>query len=183
MKIDTALLKQERSKRAWSQDHLAQVAGIGLRTIQRIESSGLASNESIASIATALGTTVAAFVPKEHEGAGNFALVRTLGLALPDVKDASTRLGVALKFRGRLLACTAIDTSAEPDSLMLSIGRKRRDALLAQNPQTFYLTKHYAPYPAILVRLARIKRADLKRLLNESLDFLRAEGAGAKKRS
>ncbi|MGV3590707.1 MAG: hypothetical protein ACO1PZ_03390 [Gammaproteobacteria bacterium] len=154
-----------------------------MRTIQRIESSGLASNESIASIATALGMTVAAFVPKDHEDVGNFALVRSLGLALPDVKDASTRLGVALKFKGRLLACMAIDRSAEPESLMVSIGRKRRDTLLLQDPKTFYLTNHYAPYPAILVRLARIKRADLKRLLVESLDFLRTEEAGAKKRS
>lgn len=180
MKIDTTLLKQERSKRAWSQDHLAQVAGIGLRTLQRIESSGAASNESIASIAAALGMSVAAFMTEEREDAGAFALVRALGLALPDVNDASGRLGVALKYKGKLLACTAIDKSAEPDSLMVSIGKRRRDALLAQQPAIFYLTHHYAPYPAVLVRLARIKRAALKELLGESLEFLRAEVRGPK---
>ena len=62
MQINANLLKQERIKRAWSQEHLAQVTGLGLRTIQRIESSGMASNESIASIATVLEMTVADFV-------------------------------------------------------------------------------------------------------------------------
>src|SRR5690606_13474968 len=62
MQVNASLLKQERNKRAWSQEHLAQVTGLGLRTIQRIESSGMASNESIASIATVFEMTVAEFI-------------------------------------------------------------------------------------------------------------------------
>lgn len=62
MQVNASLLKQERNKRAWSQEHLAQVTDLGLRTIQRIESSGMASNESIASIATAFEMTVADFM-------------------------------------------------------------------------------------------------------------------------
>lgn len=177
MQIDANLLKQERSKRAWSQEHLAQVAGLGLRTVQRIESSGMASNESIASIATVLEMTVADFVKGGDGHADGFELVRTLGTALPGVKDASGRLGVALKFKGRLLACTAIDKSAESNSLMVSIGVKRRDALLAQHSSVYYLTTHYAPYPAILVRLSRIERTALKDLLTESWEFMRGEAA------
>jgi DNA-binding XRE family transcriptional regulator len=173
MQIDTNLLKLERNKRAWSQEHLAQVAGLGLRTIQRIESSGMASNESIASIATVLEMTVADFVGAGPKRAGAFETVRTIGTSLPDVKDATSRFGVALKFKGRLLACEAIDKSAEPGSLMVSIGLKRRKALLAQNADAFYLTDHYAPYPAILVRLSRIKRAALEGLLTESWEFMR----------
>jgi DNA-binding XRE family transcriptional regulator len=177
MKINANLLKQERNKRAWSQEHLAQVTGLGLRTIQRIESSGMASNESIASIATVLEMTVADFVGEGPNHAGDFEIVRTIGTTLPDVKDASTRLGVALKFKGRLLACVAIDNSAEPNSLMVSIGHKRRDALLAQKPDVYYLTGHYAPYPAILVRLSLIKKDALKNLLTESWEFMREEAA------
>ncbi|MFK8031328.1 MAG: helix-turn-helix domain-containing protein [Gammaproteobacteria bacterium] len=41
-------------KRAWSQEHLAQVSGLGLRTIQRIENRNSASFESIKSIASSL---------------------------------------------------------------------------------------------------------------------------------
>lgn len=62
MQVNASRLKQERNKRAWSQEHLAEVTGLGLRTIQRIESSGMASNESIASIATVFEMTVAQFI-------------------------------------------------------------------------------------------------------------------------
>ena len=71
MQVNASLLKQERNKRAWSQEHLAQVAGLGLRTVQRIESSGMASNESIASIATVFEMTVADFIAKTAVGPQN----------------------------------------------------------------------------------------------------------------
>lgn len=105
----------------------------------------------------------------------DFEAVRSIGGALPDVKDASGPRGTALKLKGKLLACEAIHKSAEPNSLMVRIGQKRREALLAQNAETFYLTDHYAPYPAILVRLSRIRRTPLKELLTESWEFVRQE--------
>jgi hypothetical protein len=105
----------------------------------------------------------------------DFEVVRTLGAALPDVKDASGKRGTALKIKGRLMACEAIHKSAEPNSLMVRISLRRREALLAENAETYYLTDHYAPYPAILVRLSRIKRASLKKLLIESREFVRQE--------
>ena len=50
MNLDKAKLKQLRESKAWSQSHLAKVSGISLRTIQRIEKSGIASPESVKSI-------------------------------------------------------------------------------------------------------------------------------------
>lgn len=105
----------------------------------------------------------------------DFEVVRSIGAALPDVKDASGARGIALKIRGKLMACSAIHKSAEPDSLMVRISVNRRDALLAQNGEAFYLTAHYEPYPAILVRLSRIKKAPLKELLTESWEFVREQ--------
>lgn len=105
----------------------------------------------------------------------DFEVVRAIGAALPDVKDTSGRRGTALKIKGRLLACEAIHKSAEPNSLMVRISLERREALLAQNAETYYLTDHYEPYPAILVRLSRIKRAPLKELLTESREFVQKE--------
>ena len=75
---------------------------------------------------------------------------------------------------GRLLACEAIHKSAEPNTLMVRIGLQRRVELLAQSGEVHYPTDHYAPYPAVLVRLSRIKRAALKELLTESWEFVRA---------
>ncbi len=54
VKVDSQLIKTEREKRAWSQEHLARVAGLGHRTIQRIESTGMASFESVMALAAAL---------------------------------------------------------------------------------------------------------------------------------
>lgn len=52
MKINIKKLLEERNKRAWTQAHLAEVCGLSLRTIQRIEKSGVASNESIQSLSS-----------------------------------------------------------------------------------------------------------------------------------
>lgn len=54
MKVDSSYIKAERERRAWSQEHLAEVTGLGLRTIQRIEKTGNASYESVRSLAAVL---------------------------------------------------------------------------------------------------------------------------------
>jgi transcriptional regulator with XRE-family HTH domain len=52
MELKKDLLIAEREARAWSQSHLAEVTGLSLRTIQRIEKSGTASLESVKSLAS-----------------------------------------------------------------------------------------------------------------------------------
>jgi len=52
MRLDRALVRRERQKRAWSQEHLAEVTGLGLRTIQRVEKTGSASYESVRALAS-----------------------------------------------------------------------------------------------------------------------------------
>jgi transcriptional regulator with XRE-family HTH domain len=59
MKIDSTLIRSEREKRTWSQEHLAEVSGLGLRTIQRIESTGAAAYESARALAAVLEIDVA----------------------------------------------------------------------------------------------------------------------------
>jgi len=53
MQLSVDKLKQQRDFRAWTQSHLAEVADISLRTIQRIEKSGVASQASAQSICAA----------------------------------------------------------------------------------------------------------------------------------
>lgn len=63
MKVDTdidgARVRREREARAWTQEHLAGATGLSLRTIQRIETSGTASFESLNALAAALSLTLA----------------------------------------------------------------------------------------------------------------------------
>lgn len=59
MKIDSQKIRQLREARGWSQEHLAEVAGLSARTVQRIESDGNASPESRMALAAALGVDAA----------------------------------------------------------------------------------------------------------------------------
>lgn len=54
VKFNTQLITGEREKRAWSQQHLADASGLALRTIQRIESRGAGSYESLRALAACL---------------------------------------------------------------------------------------------------------------------------------
>lgn len=51
MDINAPTVKQHRSERAWTQQHLADACGVSLRTIQRVERYGTASNETLMSLA------------------------------------------------------------------------------------------------------------------------------------
>ena len=53
MQLDTLIIKQNRTDRGWSQDVLARVSGLSLRTVQRIESTGQCSAESTLALASA----------------------------------------------------------------------------------------------------------------------------------
>jgi DNA-binding XRE family transcriptional regulator len=68
MRVDTAFIKTQREQRAWSQEHLAEVTGLGLRTIQRIEASGSASYESAQALAAVFGVSVADLRDEEPAG-------------------------------------------------------------------------------------------------------------------
>ncbi len=104
----------------------------------------------------------------------NFDVARSIGAELPYVAvSAGSRM--ALKIKGRILACQAVHKSAEPDSLMVCIGSERRDELLAQDPDACYLTRHYEPYPVVLVRLSKISPTDLRALLGDAWEFVQSE--------
>ena len=61
MKIDAQKINTYRKSRAWSQQQLADIADLSLRTVQRIERTGQASYESIQSIAAAFDSKVEEF--------------------------------------------------------------------------------------------------------------------------
>lgn len=71
MKINKEILRRERELRAWTQSHLAEVADLSMRTVQRIERTGDVSMESASALAAALNLEVAVL------------------MASPDVVDAA----------------------------------------------------------------------------------------------
>ena len=62
--VDPAIVRKLRESKAWSQDHLADAAGLSVRTIQRVESEGAASAETRMAVASALGVVPADLAPK-----------------------------------------------------------------------------------------------------------------------
>lgn len=59
MKINKEILRRERELRAWTQSHLAEVADLSMRTVQRIERTGDVSMESAGALAAALDIDLA----------------------------------------------------------------------------------------------------------------------------
>lgn len=72
MKVNASLMKSEREKRAWSQEHLSKVSGLGLRTIQRIQKTGMASYESAQALASVFEIDVAEL--SDHSSTAHRAL-------------------------------------------------------------------------------------------------------------
>jgi hypothetical protein len=94
-----------------------------------------------------------------------FATIEAIGGALPDV-DVTTAWGQpALKVHGKMFVCMASNKSAEPDSLVVMMAFADRDALVEDDPATYYLKDHYLSYPCVLVRLTRIRLDALRDLV------------------
>lgn len=110
----------------------------------------------------------------------SFDTVRSIAAELPDVEEGIAWRVPVWRLRGRMLACTASHKSAEPDTLVVLIGFDQRDAMIADDPATYYLKPHYENYPSVLVRLSQIKRDALKDLLKAAWRF--ADASAAKRR-
>ncbi|MEM9778262.1 MAG: helix-turn-helix domain-containing protein [Chloroflexota bacterium] len=82
IKLDSDKIRLWRKERGWSQEQVAEKAGISLRTIQRIENSGTASSDSAASVADAFGTKITDFmIDEEAQGEKEAADKLSQGLA------------------------------------------------------------------------------------------------------
>jgi hypothetical protein len=87
-----------------------------------------------------------------------------------------------LKIHGTFMAGLATHPPAEPATLVVRADVEDRDWLIADAPETYYLTDYYRTHRLILVRLARIDRAALHDLLSVSWNLAVAK-AGKRRRS
>jgi hypothetical protein len=97
----------------------------------------------------------------KHRG-HTFAAVEAIGRALPDVEVTTAWAQPALKVHGKMFVCIA---SAEPNSLVVMMAFADRDALVEDDPATYYLKTHYLNHPCVLVRLTRIRLDALRDLV------------------
>lgn len=87
--------------------------------------------------------------------------VRKAAHALPRVEEGPCYGTAGFRVAGRLFARLRDDDA----TLVLRADFGTRDMLLEARPSVFFITDHYRGHPWVLVRLARIGRAELEDLL------------------
>ena len=115
--------------------------------------------------------------------AASFDAVRAIGRDLPDLQESAMYGSPALRLGKRLVACLPTHRSAEPGSLVLRTDFEQRAALLAEDPETYYVTDHYLSHPLVLVRLARVTHEQLRALVGAARQCILADAARAQKRT
>jgi len=111
-----------------------------------------------------------------------FDVVRQTGLTLPGVEAAIRYDGSpVLKIGGCFMAGLASHESAEPGTLVVRADIDERDWLLADAPETYYLTDYYRKYPLVLARLSRLDPDALHDLLSASRRLTLAKATSSRR--
>lgn len=105
--------------------------------------------------------------------------VRRLALALPETSERESRGNAQWRVKDKLFVwerplrqpdLQALGDSAPSGSVLgamvADLGEK--EALLAQEPEIFFTTPHFAGYAAVLVKLEHISVEQLRRLVTEA---------------
>lgn len=87
------LIQKLRLQRGWSQEQLAELSGLSVRTIQRIENGSPASAESLKSLASVFEIEFSTLLPRAHSTEQATAeqeqnMSRNQANAMLDIKDA-----------------------------------------------------------------------------------------------
>lgn len=101
-----------------------------------------------------------------------FEKVRRAAAGLSDVTEGMSWGVPALKVRGTMFVCTAVNRAVEPNTVVARLSFVDRDWLLTQNPDVYYLKPHYLNYPCVLARLDRIRPKDLRELVVNAREFV-----------
>ena len=101
---------------------------------------------------------------KTRAGLVTYETVREIALALPGVEEGPCYGTPGLRVRGKLFARLWEDG----ETLVLKVGFDAREMLMAANPETFFITDHYAGHPYVLVRLPKARREQIEPLIEET---------------
>src|SRR5262245_37379877 len=112
----------------------------------------------------------------DSDGVATWADVRAIVRALPETAEASPR---QWRVKGKLLAWErplrradfeALGKHAPTGDILGAFvpDLNTKEALLGARPRVYFTTPHFDGYPAVLVRLAVIGRAELRQLIAEA---------------
>ena len=89
--------------------------------------------------------------------------IRRVALTFPNVEESTSYGTPALKVKGKLFIRWR--NEEDPDTIVLKMPFEQREALMAENPETYFITDHYRNYPCVLVRLSKVHPDALHDLL------------------
>jgi hypothetical protein len=81
-----------------------------------------------------------------------FEAIRKMAMALEGVEEASSYGTPAFKANGAMIARLRDELGA----LVVRMKIEDREALIAEDPETYFIIDHYLEYPYILVKLERV---------------------------
>ena len=87
-----------------------------------------------------------------------------IALAFPGVSEGHAYGGPSLHVGRKFLARLKEDG----ETLVLKTDPSRRDTLLETEPDAFFLTEHYRPYPYVLVNLLAVDASKLEPLIEQA---------------
>ncbi|MGE5125507.1 MAG: MmcQ/YjbR family DNA-binding protein [Betaproteobacteria bacterium] len=104
--------------------------------------------------------------------------VRRIALSLPGTSEGDDRFGFSVENGGKQKGFAWVWMERKepkkprlprPDVLAVRVkDQAEKAALLAGDPERFFTEPHYNGYPAVLVRLPRVTRAQLQKLLEDA---------------
>jgi hypothetical protein len=87
--------------------------------------------------------------------------VRKVALALDNVTESTSYGTPAFKLGKKLIARLKEDL----ETLVVGATFEEREELMANDPETYFITDHYLKYPWVLVRMSRVDGATMRALL------------------
>ena len=101
-----------------------------------------------------------------RKAAITFDMVREIASKLPGVEESTAYGTPVLRVNGHIFTGIPINKEVEPNSLGIWLTDvEQRDALIEEEPETYYVKPHYQSYPIVLVRLGRVSREALEDLV------------------
>ena len=90
--------------------------------------------------------------------------IQEIARALPGAVEGTSYGTPAFHVRKKLF----VRLHQSGESIVIMIDLAEREALMELDPETCFITDHYLNYPAMLVRLATVRRKALRELIEDS---------------
>lgn len=100
-----------------------------------------------------------------------FDTVREIALELPGAEDGISYGAPALKVKGKLFIRWREDLNA----IVLKTTFEEREAMMAEQPDVYFITDHYLKYEWVLVSLEHVAADALPDLVKHAFDLARRQ--------